>query len=654
MSDRNDGTQVGKPVVVRPQDREFLGHPVGLWVLFTTEMWERFCYYGMRAFLVLYLTSTLTGTNPGFGWTEKGAYSLYGWFTGLVYFFPLFGGLIADRVIGQHRSVLLGGVLLAIGELSLWATEIFRCHAQATITLASSPGAFITFFLGLVLTTVGAGFFKPCISVMVGQLYGPNDPRRDAAFTYFYMGINVGAFLAPFVAGTVAEKYGWHWGFLIASTGMLFGLGTYMFFRPKYLGHIGMVIRGKDGTQKQAEPAESSAAATKPDAPLTRKEIDRIAVIIVLSLFSIAFWSVFEQAGSSLTTFAKRETNRQVPNWVGRNFSGLFIPNEDETDAVLSFEETRQNILGASEALDSLKEKNQEARNLLMDEGKPLHEFMKAADAYSQAAQRTSETKSVAQKAIDKASFARKAAGMEPLGLKMPTMKELLDEAVKDRARIAKKAEEQGCDTNEIVRQETAAAEKERQSAHDPAKTIYTFPSTWYQSVNSFWIILLGPVFALLWNYLGKRGLEPSTPVKFGIGLLVLSTAFLFMVKGGLDSADTAGNAGASWLFATYLFFTLGELCLSPVGLSMVTRLSPPKYASFLMGMWFLSSAVAGYLSGTLAALQGSGGEEGGLSFFFKRGMADYFLAMAFIPLVAAIVMFCIAPILRRMMHEDA
>lgn len=595
---------------IDPKDRQFMGHPIGLWVLFTTEMWERFCYYGMRAFLVLYLMSTLTSTNPGFGWSEKGAYTLYGWFTGLVYFFPLFGGLIADRLIGQHRSVLLGGILIALGELSLWATEIFRVHAQAAVTLETAPGAFITFFLGLALITVGTGFFKPCISVMVGQLYGPDDNRRDAAFTYFYMGINVGAFLAPFVAGTVAEKFGWHWGFGVASFGMIFGLCTYSFFRPKYLGHIGMVIQGKN-----ALPASDSgpSAEPKPAAALSRKEIDRIAVILVLSLFSIAFWAVFEQAGSSLTTFAKRDTNRVVPTSVARHFTGAFLPNEDESDAQMALEETK--------------------RNLLCGDTESAEGSIKAAEA-----------------AVLKANTAREKIGLDPIALTVPSLNELTEQAKAEEARIAERAKTEGRSENEIMKEESAEAEKTRLANLDPAKTVWTFPSTWYQSVNAFWIVALGPIFAGLWSFLGKRNLEPSTPVKFGIGLLVLSVAFLFMIGGAIHAVDTAGNAAAYWLLATYICCTLGELCLSPVGLSMVTRLAPPRYASFLMGFWFISSAVAGYLSGSLAAILGAGDT---LHFCFKKGLADYFLIMAIIPCAAGLIMFAIAPLLRRMMHED-
>ena len=525
-----------KTTEIRPQDRQFMGHPVGLWVLFTTEMWERFCYYGMRAFLVLYLCATLNSSNPGFGWQEADAYTLYGWFTGLVYLTPLLGGWVADRLIGTHKSVLLGGVLIAIGEFCLFVTEYFRAGASETITLANNPIPYILFMVGLGVLILGNGFFKPCISVMVGELYEPNDSRRDVAFTYFYMGINVGAFLAPFVAGTVAEKIGWHWGFLVACVGMLFGLCSYSLFRPKYLGHIGLLTK--------TEPTATSSASEKKPLPpktfLTKIEIDRIIVILVLTAFCIAFWSVFEQAGSSLNTFAKHQTDRSVPTSVAKIAPSAFLINEDKN-----------------------------------------------------------ETKTAAQN--------------------------------------------------------TANGETAESAAAPSQDVVYTFPATWYQSVNPLGIVTLAPLFALLWGFLARRKMEPSTPMKFGIGLILLGTAYAFMVAAAMQAEKTAGNAAAHWLFTTYIFCTLGELCLSPVGLSMVTRLAPKKYASLLMGVWFLSSAVAGYLSGKLAAVLGSSSGDGGrVSFFFgpEHGLADYFLLMTLAPLAAGVIVFALVPKLKKMMHE--
>src|SRR3954451_11647721 len=212
-------------------DRTILGHPPGLFLLFLVEMWERFSYYGMRGLLVLYLVTSATGDNPGRGWSKEAAATLYGWYTGMAYLLPVFGGLIADKLIGAHRSMLVGGLVIALGHIALAFSGIGG--------LGQSHLGMSIFVAGLVLIVIGTGHFKPNVSVMVGALYPPGDPRRDGAFTIFYMGINLGAFICAFVCGTLGEKVGWHWGFGAAAVGMVLGLILYVAARPKLLGHIG-------------------------------------------------------------------------------------------------------------------------------------------------------------------------------------------------------------------------------------------------------------------------------------------------------------------------------------------------------------------------------------------------------------------------------
>jgi len=214
-----------------------MNQPRGLWVLFITEMWERFSYYGMRALLVLYLTASTGGleesaANPGFGWSEADAYRLYGIYTWAVYLTPIIGGFIADRLLGTHRSLLVGGWIIAAGHITLAGTELFGITPGAAVTLQTSPGALLCFVSGLTLIVIGTGFFKPCVSVMVGQLYERDDPRRDAGFTIFYMGINLGAVAAPLIAGTLGEMVGWHWGFGCVAVGMILGILTNQYLRP--------------------------------------------------------------------------------------------------------------------------------------------------------------------------------------------------------------------------------------------------------------------------------------------------------------------------------------------------------------------------------------------------------------------------------------
>lgn len=682
---------------LRPNEKAFCGHPMGLWVLFTTEMWERFCYYGMRAFLVLYIYQSIKGTNPGLGWTEKEAYDLYGWFTSLVYLFPLFGGYIADRFIGQHKSVFWGGFLIALGEFALFFTEYFRMHATEPITLATAPAAWLCFMGGLALIVIGTGFFKPCISIMVGQLYHQRDSRRDVAFTIFYMGINIGAMIAPFAAGTIAEIYGWHWGFLIAALGMIFGLCTYSFFRTRYLGNVGTlgyVVPGSDadlavqskknnlktdtGDRTNLESTVKESESPKPTTiSLTRREIDRVAVILILSFFCIAFWAVYEQAGSSLTTFAKKDTNRQVPAIAAKVLPKMILANESERDAASAFRNAEHVWIKDQKITPTVKS--------FLDEGL-------AAQKKAQITRKKSGMKEInliTEKDLEKKWLAKKAkldaqvaAGANPEQFYDNWRREIeLEEAAAQKVSdgegnisAGKEAKtSSGEDKNLSAEVEkntntigtipvvandakiTPADQKKigKDSALVSEDVIYTFPATWYQSVNPIGIVLLAPLFAFLWSFLARRRLDPSTPVKFGIGLVVLAIAFMFMISGAIQAQKSGGNAGAIWLLATYVFCTCGELCLSPVGLSMVSKLAPQKYASLLMGVWLFSSAIANFIAAKLAAIFSTTG--GRIYFFFgsEGGLADFFLLLTIIPLVSGIIVFIFAGKIRKMMHEN-
>lgn len=462
-------------------------HPRGLWVLFVTEMWERFSYYGMRALLVLYLVST-TGQdgapvpNPGFGWNEADAYLLYGIYTWGVYLTPIAGGYLADRFLGTHRSLLLGGWIIAAGHVTLAATELFGVTAGAAVSLATAPGALLSFVAGLTLIVIGTGFFKPCASVMVGQLYAAGDRRRDAGFTYFYLGINLGAVSAPLVAGTLGETVGWHWGFGAAAVGMVLGMLVYQFLRPRYLPGIGL------------PPARPAAAAARARPRLDRVARQRIGVILILAfLGNVAFWTAFEQAGSSMNVFAAQSTDR--------------------------------------------------------------------------------------------------------------TLWGLLDAP---------------------------------------------FPATWYQSVNPAAVIVFAPLFAWLWIWLGRRGREPSAPLKFALGLWLLGLAFLAMVAGALEARD-GGLAGPQWLLITFVVYTWGELCLSPVGLAMVTRLAPAHLQSLLMGVWFFTFSLANLLAG-LAARLSVALQEGTLTFVLP-GLAGFYLLLVIVPIGMGLLIFALRPLLERWMH---
>ena len=302
-----------------PQDAKAAkGQPNGLWVLFITEMWERFSYYGMRALLVFYLVAKTSGDNPGFGWNEGNASELYGWYTGLVYLTPNRGRLDRRQVPGDASFHACGRLDYRGGAFLFGLDGTVRPHNNWPVTLATAPGPFLTFMTGLVLIIIGTGFFKPCVSVMVGQLYGADDPRRDSGFTIFYMGINVGAFLSGVVAGTLGEKIGWHWGFGSAGVGMILGLIVYQIFRPMFLHGIGL--------PPHHEPEHETGARTDTCRGRPRQKSTNTSVlarspvstgiawpvVMILGIFAIAFWIAFEQAGSSLNLFALNRTDRVV------------------------------------------------------------------------------------------------------------------------------------------------------------------------------------------------------------------------------------------------------------------------------------------------------------------------------------------------------
>ena len=271
---------------LQPHQKEIFGHPIGLFVLFFTEMWERFSYYGMRAILVLYLVSQTDIVNAGLGWTNREALALYGWYTMMVYVMSIPGGIIADKLLGQKKSVLVGGILLLFGH-SILAVE-----------------AMWAFYTGLVLIVCGVGMLKPNISTMVGGLYKKGDIRRDKGFTIFYIGINVGAFLSSLIVGYVGEVYGWHYGFGLAGIGMFLGILQYV-LGQKYLKEVGNFLGDSQNEQEKALLKK----------PLTKIEKDRVLVLMISFLLVIVFWGAFEQAGGLMNIFTMEKTDRMLMGW---------------------------------------------------------------------------------------------------------------------------------------------------------------------------------------------------------------------------------------------------------------------------------------------------------------------------------------------------
>jgi len=408
-------------------DSIFAGHPKGLGPLFFTELWERFSYYGMRAILILYMTST--AAQGGLGFDVKQASAIYGWYTMSVYVTALPGGLIADWLTGTRLAVLIGGIIIAAGHF----TMVF--HSMTT------------FYLGMALIAIGTGLLKPNISAMVGGLYKGDDPRRDSGFSIFYMGINVGALLAPLAVGYLAKgesfkrflssmgmdpAKSWHWGFGAAGVGMIFGLLVYIWNREK-LASVGNKVKTR------SEP-KTDGTADDDVHPLTKDDWKRIGAIFIFFTFTILFWGAYEQKGASLNLFADRLVDTTLFGW--------------------------------------------------------------------------------------------------------------------------------------------------------------KFPAPYLQSLTPLFVIMLTPIFSILWVRLRER--QPSSPVKFTLGMMFIGLAYVLMVPAAMLTAQ--GRISFWWLVGLYFLEVCGEMCLSPVGLSTVTKLSPPKLVGLMMGVWFLAAAfgskLAGYLSG--------------------------------------------------------
>ena len=782
-------------------------HPAGLWVLFTTELWERFAFYTMRAILVLYLVSISTGDTPGFGWTESDAYKLYGWYTALVYLSPLLGGWLADRFIGARMCVIIGAVLMALGEFILAGAEFVRI-GNTDVSLTTDSVAMWTFYVGLGVMILGNGFFKPCISTMVGQLYAPGDDRRrDAGFMIFYMGINIGAFMSPLIGGTVAEIYGYQYGFLIAGFGMIFGLISFLVW-GKYLKGIGDPPAKRDSnTERTAEEkVVHEQRLYEQTRPLVKQDWDRIFVIFVLALFVMAFWIAFEQAGSSLNIFAKVNTDRAVTPVVQKVLpEGLLLKNEDflelqgivqkvqllrdqldrgenaivegpsfaerlnrfnifrsragDKTEEISIRELVENVKADTEALRDRLQANVPTHNLVQDEVQVIYDGLIAVlDAISQGSiegqiaevkkeaealrnrLRTSTLPEV-QSVIDEHNLAIAGKDTEILeglialldsiaeaaergdvterkqtfrewilllfaprgeevdagesvvalkravdeilertgdkalaaaeireGLRKPALAQILDHLPdsgadniaaleKRRTDVLKEittllAPEQGKYGTQIQTGLLTMDERERifDVRYEEGVEPRTFPATWYQSVNAMCVVIFVPIFMMLWAFLARLGIEPSTPTKFAIGLLLISLSFIVMIPGAIEAKFSGGKAAMYYLLLCYLIATWGELCLSPIGLSMITKLSPARYVSQFMGLWFLASSLSYLMAGYAASYFGSGE---GISLFFGKdgGLADFFLLMAIIPFVIGIIALAMAPMLKRKMH---
>ena len=495
-------------------------HPTGLFVLFFTEMWERFSYYGMRAILVLFLTSSIM--NEGWGWEREDALVLYGWYTGLVYFTPLIGGILADKFLGYRNATVMGAFIMALGHGSM-ALEYFSDSF---------------FFLGIALLIIGNGLFKPNISSIVGQLYKDDDIRKDGAYTIFYMGINCGAFLGILLCGYLGEKVGWHWGFGLAGIFMFFGMLQF-YFAQNIFGSIGL----------KPEKKKDLKSEDKTKTPVTGVEWDRIIVILVFSAATIFFWWAFEQAGGSMTIFANDYTERNLTGESSMIFKTVNTIITIVPMVVITYVLFRlfQNI-------------------------------------------------------FQKYFLSNLFLGSSFVIIWGIVLWMINNEFSQDATEI---------------------------------------PASWFSVLNSLFIIIFAPIFSKIW----ASKYNPSGPVKFSIGLILLGLGFGFLAYGSMSIPYGAQTASVSifWLVFAYLFHTLGELCVSPVGLSYVSKLAPVRLVGLMFGFWLLSSFFANLIGGFTGSYINIISEQAGLSGFF--------LIFTLIPIGAGIVMFLLNSFLKKKMH---
>jgi len=502
-------------------------HPKGLYVLFVTEMWERFSYYGMRALFVLFMTKALL--------FDKAAGSqIYGSYIGLVYLTPLIGGYLADRYWGNRKSIIIGGIVMALGQFFMFLSGSLYQQHDTAVTLMYS---------GLTLLIIGNGFFKPNISTMVGALYPDGDKRRDAAFTIFYMGINLGAFIAPLLCGYLGDTGNpadFKWGFLTAGCGMVLSIFLFLYLKDKYIvTPEGKAIGGKPVKTIQPDPVDNAEEVIKDfsntqiatwigvavavffiffkyldtdligsfiysftiaapgfiisDKSLSKIERERIWVIYIAAFFVIFFWAAFEQAGASLTYFAEEQTNR-----------------------------------------------------VLMG---------------------------------------------------------------------------------------------------------HTIPASFFQSVNAVAIVIFAPLFAFMWQFLGNKNREPASPFKQAIGLFLLAVGYL-VIAFGVKGLEPGVKVSMMWLISLYVIHTFGELCLSPIGLSMVNKLAPFKFASLLMGVWFLSNAASNKFAGVLSGLYPDPSKPFPHFLGFEiKDLYSFFMIFVFMAGIASVCLFFVSKRLVKLMN---
>lgn len=496
-----------------------LNHPAGLFVLFFTEMWERFSYYGMRALLVLFLTSSIA--DGGWAWSTEAALSLYGTYTMSVYFTPVLGGWIADNILGYRWAVVIGAVIMSMGHASM---------AMDTPTFL---------YIGITCLIIGNGLFKPNMTSIISNMYEGHEEKKDGAYSIYYMGVNAGAFLGIMLCGYIGEKISWSWGFGLAGIFMFFGMLQF-YFAQGIFGRIGLA-------PNKAEPDEVEPGVEEKNTP-QHIVIHRLIVVLIFSVFTIFFWAAFEQAGGSMTLFAHDYTQRVLTGTAGFTFNII--------DALI-------NII-------------------------PLCII------------------SYVLIKLFSVTFKKYSIANIILGFSFTVIWGIV---------LWKIGREFSGSTTEV-------------------------PATWFGILNSLFIICFAPAFSKWWE---SKYTIPAA-MKFGLGLVLLGVGFGFLAYGSsFITAENAVKVSMFWLIMAYFFHTMGELCLSPVGLSYVSKLVPAKWIGAMFGVYYLFIGLGNKLAG----------EMGGMidQITAQYNLMTFFLIFTVIPITLGVIMFALHPLIKKWMH---
>lgn len=688
-------------------DSKVLGHPSGLFVLFFTEMWERFSFYGMRVLLVNFLTMTLIGVNPGWEWNAETATALFGTYAMLLYITPIAGGIIADKLTGYRWAVVIGALIMTLGHASM------ALETEASL------------YIGLALLVIGTGFFKPNMTSIISEMYKDLPEKKDGAYTIFYMGVNAGAFFGMMLCGYLAERIGWSWGFGLAGIFMM--LGTIQFWLAKPLfGSIGEVP-SKDKVKKE-EPKKIEKKNTKeeiisdkrnpfkivdivliiitsiiglgyaindPLSKITGTDLfvsleigdiagqyvavlfglvfflyltisriiryervvrDRMIAVIVFAFFTVFFWMSFEQGASSLVLFARDFTDRTLEGGAATIFNIINTLLTVVPLAIISwvlfllFKKTYKkigvsNIVLASSFLvvwglvvwmlmRDVKTKSyeisyQEVKVPVMDNetnkqkldenNQPVFQYLPVTESF---------------KLTDKDEVKKATAVVTSIEALESSQEVLMNYEAGQIKLLDKEFEEKVRGQQKLHKRESNIFKAKIEAVKEGVEVTVS----WFSILNSFFIIAFANLFSKWWD----SKYNPSASIKYGLGLIIMALGFGLLAVGTLGIEEGA-KVSMFWLIGAYLFHTLGELCLSPVGLSYVSKLVPPRMIAFMFGMWYLAIAIGNKLAAVLGGQIENITKEYSLNIFF--------LIFTVVPIVAGTLVILLNPFMKKLMH---